>query len=67
MNDIVRIVLGELSTRGRQRGFLVVSEIQQELEDAEAPPESFDEVIVALQEQSVTIREDSENALRRPR
>jgi RNA polymerase primary sigma factor len=63
MNDIASAVLEELVLRGRQRGFLVMSEIQQELEDAEAPPESFDEVFVALRERRVVLREDSDDLL----
>jgi RNA polymerase primary sigma factor len=63
MNEIVRIVLGELAVRGRQRGFLVMSEIQQELEEVGAPPESFDEVFLALQEQRIPVREDSSDTL----
>ncbi|MEN8115043.1 MAG: sigma-70 family RNA polymerase sigma factor, partial [Actinomycetota bacterium] len=63
MNDIVRIVLGELTTRGRQRGFLVMSEVQQELEEVGAPPESFDELFLALQEQRIPVREDATDTL----
>ena len=63
MNDIASAVLEELVLRGRQRGFLVMSEIQQELEDAEAPPESFDEVFVALRERRVVLKEDSDDLL----
>jgi RNA polymerase primary sigma factor len=55
--------LEELVLRGKQRGFLVMSEIQQELEDAEAHPESFDEVFVVLRERRVVIREDSDDLL----
>ncbi|MCP3976696.1 MAG: RNA polymerase sigma factor RpoD [bacterium] len=40
-----------------------MTEVQQELEDAEAPAESFDDVFVALRERNITIREDSEDAL----
>ncbi len=56
MNDIARSVLDDLTTRGVQRGFLLMSEIQQELEDAEAPAESFDEVFVALRGEGISIR-----------
>ena len=35
MNEIVRIVLDELASRGRQRGFLIMTEVQQELEDVD--------------------------------
>ena len=41
----------------------MVTEILQELEDVEAPPESFDEVVEDLQAAKITVREDSQNAL----
>jgi RNA polymerase primary sigma factor len=63
VNEIVKSVCADLTTRGRQRGFLLMSEIQQELEDAEAPPDSFDIVFVAMQKVGVAVREDSEDTL----
>jgi len=63
VNEVAAKVLEDLHQRGRQRGFLVMTEVQQELEDAKAPPESFDNVFVALRERKITIREDSEDAL----
>ncbi len=63
MNEAARTVLDMLTKRGQQRGFLVVTEILQELEDIEAPPEAFDEVVEALQDSRVNVREDSQNAL----
>ena len=63
MKEIAQPVLDELLKRGRQRGFLVMSEVQQELEDAKAPAESFDEVFVALRDAGISIREDSEDTL----
>ena len=63
MNEIVHIVFEDLVTRGRQRGFLLVSEVQQELEDVGAPGESFDEVFFALQEGRIPIREDALDTL----
>ena len=63
MNESASRVLEELTSRGKQRGFLVMTEVQQELEDVEAPPESFDEIFVALRERGITIREDSHDAL----
>jgi RNA polymerase primary sigma factor len=56
-------VLEQLSQRGKQRGFLVMTEIQQELEDAKARPEAFDEVIIAIRGLDIAIREDSQDAL----
>jgi len=63
MNEIVHIVFEDLATRGRQRGFLLVSEVQQELEEVGAPGEAFDEVFLALQEGRIPIREDSLDTL----
>ena len=63
MNEAATGVLELLTKRGQQRGFLVVTEILQELEDVEAPPEAFDEVVEALQGTKVNVREDSQNAL----
>ncbi|MCP4303760.1 MAG: RNA polymerase sigma factor RpoD [bacterium] len=63
MNEAATAVLELLTKRGQQRGFLVVTEILQELEDVEAPPEAFDEVVEDLQVAKVTVREDSQNAL----
>jgi RNA polymerase primary sigma factor len=63
MNETSTAVYEELVARGKQRGFLVMSEVLQELEDAKAPPDSFDAVFLALREASITIREDSDDAL----
>ncbi len=63
MNEAAAKVLEELAKRGRQRGFLIMTEVQQELEDAEAPDEAFDEVFVALRDSGISIREDSNDAL----
>jgi len=40
-----------------------MTEVQQDLEDAEAKPDAFDEVFVALRDREITIREDSNDAL----
>ncbi len=63
MNEIVHIVFDDLSARGRQRGFLLMSEVQQELEEVGAPDESFDEVFLALREDRIPIREDATDTL----
>jgi RNA polymerase primary sigma factor len=63
VNEAEQRVLSELEERGRQRGFLVTSEVQQELEDVEASSEAFDEVVLALRERRITLREDSDDAL----
>jgi RNA polymerase primary sigma factor len=63
MNQICTTVYEELLARGNQRGFLVMSEVLQELEDAEAPADGFDAVFLALREASITVREDSDDTL----
>ncbi|MEA2023837.1 MAG: RNA polymerase sigma factor RpoD [Actinomycetota bacterium] len=63
MNEIVHIVFNDLLARGRQRGFLLMSEVQQELEEVGAPDESFDEVFLALRENRIPIREDATDTL----
>ena len=52
-----------LLTRGKQRGFLIMTEIQQDLEDAKANPEALDEFIIVLRDEKIAIREDSLDAL----
>lgn len=56
-------VIAELLVRARQRGFLVVTEVQQELEEADAGSESFESVMDTLRENSVEIREDTHDAI----
>jgi RNA polymerase primary sigma factor len=63
MNETCKLVYDELAARGKQRGFLVMSEVLQELEDAGAPSDGFDSVFIALREAKITIREDSDDAL----
>jgi RNA polymerase primary sigma factor len=63
VNDAEQLVLDALLKRGNQRGFLIMTEVQQDLEDADASPEAFDEVFVALRDVGITIREDSNDAL----
>jgi len=63
VNEIAERVLEELIARGTHRGFLIMTEVQQELEDAEAPDDSFDLVFLALREVNIKIREDSNDAL----
>jgi len=52
-----------LVRRARQRGFLTVAEIQQELLDVEAPPHSFEETFDELRREDVRIEEDGPDAL----
>jgi len=60
VKETVKRVLEELESRARQRGFLMMAELQQELEDVEAPAGAFDEVLDALRGDQVEVREDSE-------
>jgi len=59
----IDVAVKGLTERGRQRGFLMMGEVQQELEDAKAPAESFDEVVAVLRGAGLDLREDSETAL----
>ena len=52
-----------LVRRAQQRGFLTVAEIQQELLEAEAPADSFEETFEHLRAQNVRIEEDGPDAL----
>mgnify|MGYP001815112449 CR=1 FL=1 len=58
MEQVVEKVIAELTKRGQQRGFLTMGEVQQELEDAEAPPDAFEAVVDKLRVGDVRIRED---------
>ena len=55
----VEAVLEDLRSRSRQRGFLMMAEVQQELEEVAAPPDAFDSVFDALTRDEVEIREDT--------
>jgi RNA polymerase primary sigma factor len=59
----VEAVLEDLESRARQRGFLMMAEVQQELEDVGAPPEAFERVFDALKVAEVEIREDTPEAI----
>ncbi|GBD83924.1 RNA polymerase sigma factor SigA [bacterium BMS3Abin02] len=58
-HDLIEV----LAKRARQRGFVTVGEIQQELEDLKAPVEAFDHVADRLRNHDVRIEEDSEDVL----
>ena len=49
--------------RARQRGFLTVAEIQQELLEADAPADSFEKVFDQLANLNVRVEEDGPDAL----
>jgi len=59
----VEAVLEDLQSRALQRGFLMVAEIQQELEDIVAPAEAFERVFEALTKDGVEVREDTPEAI----
>ena len=55
--DIERLV-DQLLRRGRQRGFLTVAEVQQELEEAEASPEAFERAVDMLRSKGIELTEE---------
>ena len=63
MNHLVLEVFDDLARRARQRGFVMMAEVQQELEDASAPADAFDEVVEALRQMDIEVREDSPEAV----
>jgi RNA polymerase primary sigma factor len=63
MTDALQTLIEVLAKRARQRGFVTVGEIQQELEDLKAPAESFDQVADGLRSRDLNIEEDSEDVL----
>ncbi|HEY7470649.1 MAG TPA: RNA polymerase sigma factor [Acidimicrobiia bacterium] len=58
MNDEISKVVAALVKRGKHRGFLTMAEVQQELEDAEAAGEAFEEVADALRAQGMRLTEE---------
>ena len=63
MNVTAQEVFHDLARRARQRGFVMMAEVQQELEDADAPADAFDQVVEALREVDIEVREDSPEAV----
>jgi RNA polymerase primary sigma factor len=63
MTDSLQALIEILAKRARQRGFVTVGEIQQELEDLKAPAEAFDQVADGLRSRDLNIEEDSEDVL----
>jgi RNA polymerase primary sigma factor len=63
VNPIASLVLDDLLRRAHQRGFVMMAEVQQELEDASAPAEAFDQVVEALHNGGIEVREESPDAL----
>lgn len=60
MKNQIRQIAEELKVRARQRGFVLMEEIQQELEDIAAPPEAFDAVFDDLRKGGIEVREEKE-------
>ncbi|MDH5616770.1 MAG: RNA polymerase sigma factor RpoD [Acidimicrobiia bacterium] len=57
--DRVAAAVAELLTRGTQRGFLTVHEVQHDLVEAEAAPEDFETVFESLRVKGIRIAEDT--------
>jgi RNA polymerase primary sigma factor len=62
VSDLEQGVIELLARRGGQRGFLTMGEVQQELEDAKAPADSFERVLDSLKASEVRIEEDGPEA-----
>ncbi len=58
MNSELKEVVEALLKRGKHRGFLTMAEVQQELEDAEAQGEAFEEVADVLRAQGIKLTEE---------
>jgi len=58
VNEELSKVVAALVKRGKHRGFLTMAEVQQELEDAEAPGEAFEEVADGLRFQGIRLTEE---------
>jgi RNA polymerase primary sigma factor len=58
VNEELSKVVAALVKRGKHRGFLTMAEVQQELEDAEAAGEAFEEVADALRAQGIKLTEE---------
>ncbi|CAN5160910.1 RNA polymerase sigma factor RpoD [soil metagenome] len=62
MTEEIERLVEQLARRGQQRGFLTVSEVQQELEEAEAPPEAFEGAVDLLRTRGIELSEDENEA-----
>ncbi len=58
MSEAVDEVIVALTKRGKQRGFLTMAEVQQDLEDAEATGESFESVLETLRSRGIDLTEE---------
>ena len=66
VDPLVEKVISDLLTRGQQRGFLTMAEIQQELEEIDAPDAAFDQVFDALKGGKVKVVEDGPDVFETP-
>jgi RNA polymerase primary sigma factor len=62
MNKDLARVTSELLKRGNHRGFLTMAEVQQELEDIEAPGEAFEKVADELRLKGIRLTEEGPQA-----
>ena len=58
MDPRVEAAIDELLKRARRRGFVTMAEFQQELEEAEAPGDAFEEAIDVARKRGLTVNED---------
>jgi RNA polymerase primary sigma factor len=63
MTEDLDRVFEQLLTRGKQRGFLTMSEVQQDLEDAEAPPEAFERIYEQLRAKGIELTEEEPESI----
>ncbi|MEA1902422.1 MAG: RNA polymerase sigma factor [Actinomycetota bacterium] len=58
MSEELKKVTQALIKRGNHRGFLTMAEVQQELEDAEAPGEAFEKIADELRHKGIRLQEE---------
>lgn len=63
MSDALTMVTSALTKRGNHRGFLTMAEVQQELEDIEAPGEAFEKVADELRLKGIKLQEEGPDVL----
>ena len=59
-------VIQELLKRARRRGFVMMMEVQRELERIDAPGAALDQAIDAIRGEGLAVEEDAEDALDQP-
>ena len=63
MSENLTTVTSALIKRGNHRGFLTMAEVQQELEDIEAPGEAFEKVADELRLKGIRLQEEGPDVL----